>query len=279
MIRMILSMLLLLSATAALPTDALAETQCRCAYPSLETASCNNELTARVQVLGGYTNTRGNNVYVAAVKQVYRGTAPGRFINIEAPRTCGFELRQRGLYAVAVSIAEGESNYSSFACSSFVKPFRELTREERAFLASPSCEPSACVDVTGQDFGLCKMLMGYAVRDGQCQPISGCGSDLKFYSSHEACMEGCAAGADEVCYRFSETNPDDFVNVPCASDLKCASTSNMIGFNVERTCKPLDYCIDESSAANDCADLIHIAVPGVWGCDANRCVWRVGPTQ
>ena len=100
---------------------------------------------------------------------------------------------------------------------------------------------------------------------------------MPFYASPEECAAACAVSQDGVCYRFSETDPDAFVNRPCEAQLKCTATSNRISFNSERVCKPETFCIDESSAAANCASLRHIAVPGRWGCNANTCVWRVGP--
>jgi hypothetical protein len=138
--------------------------------------------------------------------------------------------------------------------------------------------PRGCYDYTGIDFGLCKMLMGWAVQDGVCQPISGCGSDLPFHPSREACMADCAVDRDETCHEFSESDPNAFVHRPCADGLKCTRTTNMVGFNVHEECKPMDYCVDATTAAQDCEELPHIAVPGIWGCVDHRCKWRTGPS-
>lgn len=293
------------------PASASAEFLCRCAYPSLEATICRNELAAKVFIWSGYTDgDTGNNVYVATVQQVYRGETAGRVITIEAPSSCGFEFR--GFTNYAVSLQKGENgNYTTFACGSWVKPFRNVTRAEQKLLLNPECppscddvtcdagetcelqqvvcvrapcyprpvcvpdaQPSECRDYTGLDFGLCKMLMGWAVQDGMCRPISGCGSDLPFYASREECMAGCAVSADGVCYQFSESGARPFVNQPCEDGLKCTSTSNAIGFDSQRLCKPMDFCIDDSTAETDCEGIPPTSPgPGAFTCPANQCVW------
>jgi len=306
--------LAILAALVLLPTSsALAETLCRCAYPSLEATLCDDDLTAKVFVWSGYTDGQtGNNVYYATVQEVFHGDA-GRVITIEAPRSCGFELRTWTSYGVSLN-RDDNGRYTTFACGSWVKPWRQVTREERQTLSAPSCAPTcddvtcgagevcelqqvmcirapcppmpvcvpgpqagACYDYSGMDFGSCKMLMGWAVQDGTCRPIGGCGADVPFHASLEACMASCAVPQGGTCYSFVETNADTFVNRPCEDGLKCTATSSMFGFNSARQCQPMNFCIDDSTAATDCAELPHIAVPGKWGCESNACTWRTGP--
>lgn len=48
-----------------------------------------------------------------------------------------------------------------------------------------------CLDVGGEDFGLCKMFMGYGVVNGTCQGVGGCGSDYDFFGEMKDCESTC----------------------------------------------------------------------------------------
>ncbi len=295
------------------PAAASAENLCRCAYRSLEATMCDDDLTAKIFVWSGYTDgSTGNNVYYATVQKVFRGQPTGRVIRIEAPASCGFELETWSTYGVSLNL-EANGRYTTFACGSWVKPWRDVTRDERALLRAPRCAPTcddvqcgagevcelqdvdcvrapcpplpvcvpepqvcACYDYSEMDFGTCKMLMGWAVQDGMCRPISGCGADVPFYPSREACMADCAVPVDGTCYSFSESTPDAFVDRPCADGFKCTTTRNVIGFDSNRQCKPMNFCVDIATASLDCAGIPHIAVPGHWGCDKHVCTYVVG---
>merc|ERR1712176_434776 len=49
-----------------------------------------------------------------------------------------------------------------------------------------------CLDVGGEDFGLCMMFMGYGVVNGTCQGVGGCGSEgYAFFDKVEDCVAVC----------------------------------------------------------------------------------------
>lgn len=307
---LVLSAAMATCALFAAPT-AKAEPLCRCAYPSLATAACDSALTADVFVWAGQSDpSTRNNVYFATVLRVYEGATSSRLIRIEAPATCGFEFDLWRRYTVALGKGSNGA-FTSFACSSFVKQTRDLDRAERRFLADdarcapscddieceedevcvlqdvqcvtepcypvPVCEPAedSCYDYTGRDFGLCEAVLGWAAQDGVCTLVSGCPDDeVPFYRSRAECLAGCGVEEGGLCYRFEEQDPNSFVNLPCADGLKCTATDALIGFNSYRYCMPLDFCIDDSTAATDCEGIPHIAEPGEWGCDDNVCTWR-----
>lgn len=72
----------------------------------------------------------------------------------------------------------------------------------------------------------------------------------------------------DTCGGFSASPPP-----VCQEGLACKPLSD-IARDVPGTCRPELFCLDESSASDYCSNLLHIAVPGAWGCEENTCVWR-----
>lgn len=61
----------------------------------------------------------------------------------------------------------------------------------------------------------------------------------------------------------------------CGTGLVCKNGDDGdIAIDVPGTCHTESWCESEASAPDDCAGLIHIAVPGYWGCDTFQCVYR-----
>jgi len=57
------------------------------------------------------------------------------------------------------------------------------------------CGNAQCQDVTGIEFGPCSMVLGYTLKDGQCQAISGCDDQgYNFFNTMNACQSGCNGG-------------------------------------------------------------------------------------
>lgn len=239
-------------------TPASAQVLCKCAQRSLAALICTDDLTARVRVRWGLSLPSGNQLYLARVLDVFRGSA-GRDIWIETPAGCGLSLRPFTTYVVSVNRGD-DGAYSTFACSSFVKPWREVTDEDMAVLEAPACAPS-CDDVTCAAGEHCVLDPVVCVR-APCPPRPICVSDI--------------AGPDEVCYRFSESDASVAMDRPCDVDHKCLSVSEMVGFNAERVCKLQNYCVNDDTADSDCAALPHPAVLGNWSCVEHACTWIAG---
>ena len=59
----------------------------------------------------------------------------------------------------------------------------------------PACVvsgPQVCEDAAGVDFGMCEMVLGYTVVDGQCTFLSGCGDlGYTFYNTYDKCVKNC----------------------------------------------------------------------------------------
>jgi hypothetical protein len=243
--------------TVLAPSPAAAELLCRCAYPSLAAVICDNDLTARIRVIARYPSKNGN-LYLAEVRRVFRGhEAEGSWIVISAPASCGYELRSGRNYLVSLNVDAEAGHYTTFACGSFVSEWSQLSQEDRATLDAPACSPCdpACED------GQTCVLQEVQCITTPCNPVPAC--------------VPAVASQGEVCYRFSETNPELFMERSCADGLKCVNTSEGFSFNSLLTCQPQDWCLNEESAAADCEGLVHPKVLGQWGCTAeHQCAWR-----
>jgi Secretion system C-terminal sorting domain/Kazal-type serine protease inhibitor domain len=60
------------------------------------------------------------------------------------------------------------------------------------------CNASGCIDMSGFDFGMCDMFLGFAWTGSSCTPISGCSYVIgnidyapNFYTSAVACQSAC----------------------------------------------------------------------------------------
>jgi hypothetical protein len=258
-IRSCLTVVVLCAAlfTALAPSSAAAELLCRCAYPSLAAVICNNDLTAKIKVIGTYRG-KDSTLYLADVRQVFRGTEEaGSWIVISAPRSCGFELRSGRAYAVSLNLDTTSGHYTTFACGSFVSEWSELSAEDRATLDAPACGPCDPACEEGQT---CMLQEVVCVR-APCNPVPACVPSV--------------ASQGEVCYRFSEADAALSVDRSCSDGLKCVNTSATFNFNSVRTCQAQDWCLSDETAATDCEGLVHPFVLGNWGCTAEHaCAWR-----
>ncbi|MBI1265813.1 MAG: T9SS type A sorting domain-containing protein [Cryomorphaceae bacterium] len=61
-----------------------------------------------------------------------------------------------------------------------------------------NCDENACMDVATVDFGDCEMFLGYAILNGSCEAMGGCGWIVDnvdyspyFYVTYEECISGC----------------------------------------------------------------------------------------
>jgi hypothetical protein len=246
--------------TALAPSSAAAQLLCRCAFRPLSALLCDNDLTAKIKVIGTYRG-KDATLYLAEVKQVFRGSEEtGSWIVVSAPRDCGFELHNGKSYAVSINLDATSGYYTTFACSSFVSEWNQLSAEDHATLDAPACGPC---DPACEDGQTCMLQEVVCVR-APCNPVPACVPSI--------------ASQGEVCYRFSESDPAMSVDRSCAEGLKCVNASATVGFNSVRTCQPQSWCLSDATAASDCESVIHPMVLGKWGCTADHsCAWRAGP--
>lgn len=56
------------------------------------------------------------------------------------------------------------------------------------------CGSSGCGELAGWDFGACEALLGWGVREGTCEAISGCRADpFQLFTSEAECLKACEA--------------------------------------------------------------------------------------
>ncbi len=90
---------------------------------------------------------------------------------------------------------------------------------------------------------------------------------------------GYSAGVATVNYEFGQSGVGASCGSrglpPCAPNLVCKNGDDgAIERDVPGTCQTETWCESEASAASDCEGLVHVAVPGRWGCESFECVWR-----
>lgn len=93
---------------------------------------------------------------------------------------------------------------------------------------------------------------------------------------------GYQAGFADVTYSWGHGQNGDscggFTMVPnhdCLGELVCKGSG--LAVDIPGKCRPQNWCESIQTAAGDCNNLVHPAVPGFWGCDQNQCQWQSGP--
>lgn len=126
-----------------------------------------------------------------------------------------------------------------------------------------SCgDPGDCLDLGGIDFGDCEMIMGWALINGACELVSGCGwevDDIDYadwsYATEEACMAACGVEPPGPCIDLEGVDfgdcdfPLGICNIggTCMSISGCDWTVNYVDYS------PFFYeTMDECEAS--CAD-------------------------
>ncbi len=87
----------------------------------------------------------------------------------------------------------------------------------------------ACSDLSGISFGLCDMWMGYAIVDGACQGVSGCGWFIDevdysgaFFNSVDECTSACYSdtlSCTEIATEYESIHAENY----CIEDSDCTS--------------------------------------------------------
>lgn len=151
------------------------------------------------------------------------------------------------------------------------------------------CGNPACVDTFGYDFGPCDAVLGWAVQNGECVLVSGCGGGpFSFFSSQASCEQACEEPPAMECQPGEVTPTDECGNVcscteagrwictllPCILECGTDSDCQVTGCSgqvcapepVFTTCEWRDeYACYQDPAITSC------------GCTAGRCAWAPTP--
>jgi hypothetical protein len=140
---------------------------------------------------------------------------------------------------------------------------------------------SSCMDMSGLDFGMCDMFMGYTWLNGSCEPVSGCGYVIgninyspNFYETALLCQQNCGnllsdcvnnwqiqqgylvdcaptsnpvCGCNAIeymnaCFAFYYGGVTSYTNGPCSQN-GCRRIPNMIEFG--ECAMPLGWALRE----------------------------------
>jgi hypothetical protein len=90
------------------------------------------------------------------------------------------------------------------------------------------CQPnSGCIDMSGLDFGLCDMFLGYTWMGNGCGPMSGCGYVIgnidyspNFYQSPWECQQACGQPATD-CINYWQIEQGYLVDCAPTMDPVC----------------------------------------------------------
>ncbi len=121
--------------------------------------------------------------------------------------------------------------------------------------------------VTDWGFRVTAIAFYEQLEPGQCNRDEDCGEGQRCvphqcFNPYAPCYGECVA---EVWDGSEGSKCDD--DHPCQEGLFCKAVSDGVG-----TCRPETWCQPETVAA-DCANVIHIAVPGFWTCENHECSW------
>ncbi|MBN2524850.1 MAG: hypothetical protein JXR76_00565 [Deltaproteobacteria bacterium] len=147
------------------------------------------------------------------------------------------------------------------------------------FNVMPLPEPT-CDDLAGEDFGPCEMVLGWAVVDGTCQLVSGCGANgVAFFENETACLSACAKGCSQwrVAYvreanRIAACN--DASECEAVKGTSCGCTRNLVAnMNADKT----DFfALLKAMSAAGCGIVTTCDCPAADGyvCDNGMCDWN-----
>ena len=117
-----------------------------------------------------------------------------------------------------------------------------------------------CAELSGEDFGACRAVLGFGVVNGVCLTISGCDAgDIELFESLDSCEAAC--GGSGACESDRDCGEGNY----CAADGAC---------RFDGTCGEVQDC---SSPGNDWAhdDCVGEAVCGERG----QCEWECATTS
>jgi len=118
---------------------------------------------------------------------------------------------------------------------------------------------TGCMDMSGLDFGLCDMFLGYTWLNGSCAPMSGCGYIIgnidyspNFYTTQWDCQQNCGNTLTD-CVNFWQIEQGFLVD--CSPDLQPVCGCNGVEYN--NACSAFYYggvtsYTNSPCSANDC---------------------------
>ncbi len=136
------------------------------------------------------------------------------------------------------------------------------------------CYPNMCIN----PYAPCP---GYCGRDDHCDD----GQILSCRRAVPECPEGTIVAIKDGCYecvdpetcQVPSTDGDEGARCDdshgCNEGLFCKNVVNGVG-----TCQGETWC-DSSTVNADCANVVHIMVPGTWTCNDHHCAWQAGMAQ
>jgi hypothetical protein len=93
---------------------------------------------------------------------------------------------------------------------------------------------------------------------------------------------GYQSGLANISYEWGQGAGDacgSQLLAPCGPGLQCKNGDDgHIEVDIPGQCHTEMWCESDSSAADDCKNVIHIAVPGQWTCEEFQCNWDTGFT-
>ncbi len=111
----------------------------------------------------------------------------------------------------------------------------------------------------------------------QCEDVVApvCGANGQTYDN--SCLANCTPTEiiHEGACGLSGDTCGGFQGLVCQPGFRCRFASGLFDYpfpDASGLCVAEDYC----DAPQDCELLLHVAVPGVWACQENQCIWQQG---
>jgi hypothetical protein len=135
---------------------------------------------------------------------------------------------------------------------------------------------TGCMDMSGLDFGLCDMFLGYTWLNGSCAPMSGCGYIIgnidyspNFYTTQWDCQQNCGNTLTD-CVNYWQMEQGFLVD--CSPDLQPVCGCNGIEYN--NPCSAFYYGGVTSYTSSPCSENDCQRIPSI--IDFGECAMPLG---